>query len=520
MNTQTLQDISIESIDPNPANPRQDIGDITELAASIAEQGVQQNLVVVPTSESRYTVVIGHRRLAAATQAGLASVPCAVRDWDETTQREIMLVENTQRSDLTALEEGDGYQGLLDLGVSIEQAAQRTGRSQSTVKRRLTIAAIPQAARNKAAAAQPTIEQWQAIAELADQSDLQEALAATAGTRDWDYTLSTATEHAARRRWYAAAKTLLDQQSREYTFEEPSGGYYQTPEGCTQLALLAPGKPFEQQEAEWLETRDEDAPPVTRIGMRAWDGKRPTWSEGIALYAQYDITQVKQERAEREAARQRQREQAEAEQAPAKAHAVTSLALRRAHIAHLLELKNLPRNTSKGIALLAATAIQGLITGRIDAWGRDSGEILQTLEDIGLQDPRNDDENNTDEEEYEGTGAIIARTIARLDPQRQTLALAYASIETSISWLDWLQDDGLTQSITPLYAALETLGYQISQPEQDGLDGAYLPTPEPDEEDEEEQPDEEETETATQEENEEDETETGKEPEESEASEQ
>jgi hypothetical protein len=46
MNTQTLQDIDIESIDPNPANPRQDIGDVSELAASIAEQGVQQNLVV------------------------------------------------------------------------------------------------------------------------------------------------------------------------------------------------------------------------------------------------------------------------------------------------------------------------------------------------------------------------------------------------------------------------------------------------------------------------------------------
>ncbi|MCH4190635.1 MAG: ParB N-terminal domain-containing protein, partial [Bifidobacterium tibiigranuli] len=66
MNTQTLQDIDIESIDPNPANPRQDIGDVSELAASIAEQGVQQNLVVVPGGDGRYTVVIGHRRLAAA----------------------------------------------------------------------------------------------------------------------------------------------------------------------------------------------------------------------------------------------------------------------------------------------------------------------------------------------------------------------------------------------------------------------------------------------------------------------
>jgi ParB family chromosome partitioning protein len=527
MNTQTLQDISIESIDPNPANPRQDIGDITELAASIAEQGVQQNLVVVPTSESRYTVVIGHRRLAAATQAGLASVPCAVRDWDETTQREIMLVENTQRSDLTALEEGDGYQGLLDLGVSIEQAAQRTGRSQSTVRRRLSIAAIPQAARNKAEAGQPTIEQWQAIAELADQSDLQEQLAAKAGTKDWDYTLKQTTERAARRRWYAAARAFLDQQQLAYETEQPNdSGYYRTPEGYRDLATFTPGKPFEQQAQAWRETQGGDIRQAARIAIREHDASTSTWSEGIALYAKRNTEQEDAEQAERDAYRKRQREQREAEEAPLKAHAETSRILRREFMTRLLELKNLPRKTDKGVMTLASQAIHGYLARRIDTWSRDPGEVLQALHGLGLDGQQETSENNDKEEEDEeyesSTAELIARAVESLDPAHRALALAYASIETSISWQDWRQADSLEQALAPLYAALEALGYQTSQDEQDGLDGTYLPAPEPDERDEEEENEESESETTTEEESEtaKDETQTEKEPEESEASEQ
>jgi ParB family chromosome partitioning protein len=507
MSTQTLQDISIESIDPNPANPRQDVGDVSELAASIAEQGVQQNLVVVPTAGGRYTVVIGHRRLAAARQAGLTTLPCAIRDWDETTQREVMLVENTQRTDLTALEEGDGYQGLLDLGVSVEQAAQRTGRSQSTVKRRLSIAAIPQAARNKAAAAQPTIEQWQAIAELADQSDLQEQLAAKAGTKDWDYKLKQNTERAARRRWYAAARAFLDQQQLAYETEQPtSSGYYRTPEGYRDLAMFAPGTPFEEQVQAWRETQGGDIRQAARIAMREHDASTSTWSEGIALYAKRNTEQENAEQAEREADWKRQREQREAEEAPLKAHAETSRTLRREFIARLLELKNLPRKTDKGVMTLASQAIHGYLARRINTWSSDPGEVLQALHSLGLDGQQETSENNDKEEKEDesSTAELIARAVEDLDPAHQALALAYASIESAIDWQDWRQAESIEQALAPLYAALEALGYQTSQDEQAGLDGAYLPEPEPDDEqDEEEENKESETETTTEEEAEE-----------------
>ena len=86
---------------------------VTDLAESIKAQGVKQNLLVVPYTESTgpnetrqvYRVVIGHRRLAAAKQAGLGSLPCKVEVLTEREEREIMILENTQRSDLKPIEE-------------------------------------------------------------------------------------------------------------------------------------------------------------------------------------------------------------------------------------------------------------------------------------------------------------------------------------------------------------------------------------------------------------------------------
>lgn len=73
-----ITQISVNLIDPHPENPRKDLGDLTELAESIKANGIMQNLTIIPKDGGRYTVVIGHRRLAAAKKAGLATVPCAI----------------------------------------------------------------------------------------------------------------------------------------------------------------------------------------------------------------------------------------------------------------------------------------------------------------------------------------------------------------------------------------------------------------------------------------------------------
>lgn len=139
-----IQNIDIDLIDQHPENPRKDLGDLTELANSIKESGIHQNLTVVKKGKhfERYTCIIGHRRLAAAKLAGLKEVPCHVADMDYKTQLSTMLVENMQRAELTYIEQADGFQMMMDLGETVESIAEMSGFSKETVKHRLEIAKL------------------------------------------------------------------------------------------------------------------------------------------------------------------------------------------------------------------------------------------------------------------------------------------------------------------------------------------------------------------------------------------
>lgn len=141
----------VEYLIPHPQNPRKDLGNLEELTASIKENGIYQNLTVIPVNEAvpgeepKYMVVIGHRRLEAAKRAGLQEVPCAiVRGLTETQQLQTMLLENMQRSDLTVYEQAQGFQQLLDFGMDIEDISQQSGFSKRTIRRRLEIAKLDQ----------------------------------------------------------------------------------------------------------------------------------------------------------------------------------------------------------------------------------------------------------------------------------------------------------------------------------------------------------------------------------------
>lgn len=139
-----IQNIDINLIDQHPENPRKDLGDLTELANSIKESGIHQNLTVVKKGKhfERYTCIIGHRRLAAAKLAGLTEVPCHVADMDYKTQLSTMLVENMQRAELTYIEQADGFQMMMNLGETVESIAEMSGFSKETVKHRLEIAKL------------------------------------------------------------------------------------------------------------------------------------------------------------------------------------------------------------------------------------------------------------------------------------------------------------------------------------------------------------------------------------------
>lgn len=128
--------IGIGKLKPHPKNPRTDVGDVTELAESIKANGIFQNLTVVKSDNDTYTVVIGHRRLAAAQIAGLQELPCVISEMDEKTQVATMLSENIQRSSLTVIEEAKGFQMMFDLGASMKEITAKTGLSETTVRKR------------------------------------------------------------------------------------------------------------------------------------------------------------------------------------------------------------------------------------------------------------------------------------------------------------------------------------------------------------------------------------------------
>src|SRR6266699_4324053 len=91
--TQIGRLIAIDKIDPNPEQPRTEIGDLTELTASISEKGVLEPLLVKPMM-GRWMIIAGERRWRAASDAGLTELPCIEMDVDESAVAEIALIEN------------------------------------------------------------------------------------------------------------------------------------------------------------------------------------------------------------------------------------------------------------------------------------------------------------------------------------------------------------------------------------------------------------------------------------------
>jgi ParB family chromosome partitioning protein len=140
--------IPIDRIDPNPNQPRQVMGDLTELIASIGEKGILEPLVVRPRGD-RFQIVAGERRYQAAVQANLRELPVVIRDVDETEMLELALIENLQRKDLTPFEESEALHGLAEsCGYTHEDLARRLGKSRTSVTESLALHAMPDSVRD------------------------------------------------------------------------------------------------------------------------------------------------------------------------------------------------------------------------------------------------------------------------------------------------------------------------------------------------------------------------------------
>lgn len=182
--------IPVGLLEHHPENPRKDLGDLTELTASIKKNGIMQNLTVIADPEtSKYLVVIGNRRLEAAKAAGLIELPCVVKDLDHKEQISTMLEENMQRQDLTVYEQAQGFQMMMDLGYTAKEIGEKTGFSEKTVKDRIKFTKFNQKNFEKAVAAGATLLDMIEISKLESKSDQNDVMK-EAGTNNFRQALN------------------------------------------------------------------------------------------------------------------------------------------------------------------------------------------------------------------------------------------------------------------------------------------------------------------------------------------
>lgn len=175
----TLVSVPPSSIRPNPHQPRKEFRqeELDELIHSVTEFGVLQPIVVRPLAspdgEVKFELIMGERRLRAATAAGLATIPAVVRDTDDDAMLRDALLENLHRANLNPLEEASAYQQLLsDFGITQDELATRLGRSRPQVTNTLRLLRLPADVQKKVAAGVLSAGHARALLSMPDEAGM------------------------------------------------------------------------------------------------------------------------------------------------------------------------------------------------------------------------------------------------------------------------------------------------------------------------------------------------------------
>ena len=185
--TGALVEVPTAAVTPNPNQPRQhfDEESLVELAASIAEMGVLQPILVRPLDDDQYELIAGERRWRATQRAGLAMIPASLRSTSDMSTVEQALVENLHRQDLTPLEEAAAFQQVPeDLAPTHHDRAGRVGKSRSAITNSIRLLGLPPAVQAFLADGQLSAGHARALLGTPDRTR-QEALAADAVSEGW-----------------------------------------------------------------------------------------------------------------------------------------------------------------------------------------------------------------------------------------------------------------------------------------------------------------------------------------------
>lgn len=435
--------INTSLIDPHPDNPRKQIGDVTDLAASIKANGLLSPLSVVPNGE-RYRVIAGHRRLAACKQAGTGAVPCFVLDLDPLQQLEAMVTENCQREQLTVLEEADAIQGMLDLGATTASVAHQLGRSADYVRDRAKAASIDNEVRaTRDDFSQLTIGQLVAIARYDGQPDRQKKLAQAAGTSNFDYILRNIERADRDRQWIESVAALL---------VEPDNGINLIPD---------PEKPYSDPEWRYLDCifpstgTPEEAIEKIRERNPAAVSIHTAATQQVYLWTRCDKTAAAEKEAQRAAERAERDARRHALEEYAAASADKRMAWLHGHL-HGIKRAKLVETTARLGLLQIIDPFPGGFTDALTNWNDHTGS----------------------REEYEkitGITAEDAPTAARISLQTDDWPLEAASIlaarfEWFIDPTDWTTVNDISRRIPGYYQILQDLGYTPADDETSHLD--------------------------------------------------
>lgn len=170
--------IAIHMIEANPDQPRSNLGDLTDLKASIAQRGVLEPILVRRRDDGRFTIISGERRFRASMEAGLTEIPCIEMEAEGADLLEIALIENLQRKDLTPFEEADGYAALQSrYSYTHEQIAKSVGKSRVTVTETLRLSELPSPVKDECRRADIESKSFLLeLSRLASQAEMLEAV--------------------------------------------------------------------------------------------------------------------------------------------------------------------------------------------------------------------------------------------------------------------------------------------------------------------------------------------------------
>ena len=171
-----IKEILLSEIRPNPYQPRKNFNEETlnELAESIKNYGVFQP-IIVKKSIKGYDLVAGERRVRAAKKAGLERIPAIVKDFSDELMREVALLENLQRDNLSAIELAWAYKGLLDsLDITQDELANRLGKSRSSITNTLGLLNLPTSVQNMVLDGKLSMGHARELSKLEDDDKIRE----------------------------------------------------------------------------------------------------------------------------------------------------------------------------------------------------------------------------------------------------------------------------------------------------------------------------------------------------------